>query len=139
MRRSSKGSGRRTATKRQPKNTGTIKSIERQRGTGSIAPSRDAEVRADTGFTNAVVVGADFDTLAIGDQVQFDASLAPDRLGYADASLVRTDTGLGANEDHDPVPSRRQPKESAGLLMPAVEQSVRDQDASLASGEENPS
>ena len=92
MRRSSKGFGRRTATKRQSTNTGTIKSIERRRGTGSIAPNRDADVSADTGFTRTVVDGADFDALAVGDHVRFDASLAPDRPGYADASLVRTDT-----------------------------------------------
>jgi len=67
MRRSSKRSGHRATAQRQPTDTGTIKSIERQQGTGSIAPNRDAQIQADTGFTSAVVIDGDLTTLHVGD------------------------------------------------------------------------
>src|SRR5687768_13379888 len=104
MRRSSKGSGRRTTSTRPPTDTGTIKSIERQQGTGSIAPNRGAQVQADTGFTSAAVAGGDVTTLHVGDQVRFDAAPAPDRPGYADATMVQADGGNTAGQASKPLP-----------------------------------
>lgn len=114
MRRSSKGSGRRTTTKRRPADTGTIKSIEQQQGTGSIAPHRDAPVQADTGFTSEAVADDAFTTLRVGDQVRFDAAPAVNRPGYADATTVQADAGNIAGQaitsvspsKPDSVPSR---------------------------------
>jgi cold shock CspA family protein len=141
MRRSSKGSGRRTTTKRQAAITGTIKSVERERGTGSIAPDRDGRLHADTGFARTVVDGIDFNTLAVGDRVQFDAVLASDRPGDADATVVRADTGEGDDDhraDEGPETGLQQLGRPAATVLSAAEQAVRNQDAALASGEENP-
>lgn len=71
--------------------TGTIKSIERQRGTGSIAPDRGARINADVGFTSAVVGAALFSTLAVGDRVRFEAVQDAQRPGHATATSVEVD------------------------------------------------
>ncbi len=113
MRRSSKGFGDRRATRRQSTDTGTIKSIERQQGTGSIAPGRDAQVQADTGFTRLKVADGGFDTIQVGDTVQFDADLAPDRPGYADAVSVQADPGNNVRQANEAAASP-QPEESRG-------------------------
>jgi len=141
MRRSSKGFGRRTTTTRQPTDTGTIKSIEPQQGTGSIAPHRDAQVQADTGFTSAAVDGGDVTTLNVGDQVRFDATPAPDRPGYADATTVEATGGNIAGQaitvslPSEPDTARGRPPGAA--VSPAAP-AVVDQEVDLASGEENP-
>jgi len=95
--------------------SGTIKSIERERGTGSIGPDSGSQVNADTGFTAADVTCDGFNTLQVGDRVRFKAILDPDRLGYADATTVETE-----------------------LATAAADQAVKNQSAALASGEENP-
>ena len=74
---------------------GTIKSVERQRGTGSIAPDRESQVTADTGFTSDQVQHADFTTVQVGDRVRFSAVPDPARPGYATASAVEPDEPAG--------------------------------------------
>ena len=66
---------------------GTIKSIDRQRGTGSIGPDQDAQVQVDIGFTSTVV-GGDFNTLQVGDHVLFIAVPDPNRPRYGNATTV---------------------------------------------------
>jgi hypothetical protein len=141
MRRSSKGSGRRRTTNRPPTDFGTVKSIERQQGTGSIAPNRDAKVQADTGFTSTAVADGDVTTLCVGDRVRFDAVPAPDRPGYADATTVQADDAKTAGQTSEPV-LRSEPDAARGrppgAVVSAAEQAVKNQEAALASGEENP-
>ena len=91
MRRTSKVYGRRHAAQLQHKDSGTVKSIERQRGTGSIGPDSGSQVNADTGFTAADVARDGFDTLQVGDRVRFNAILDPDRPGFADATTVESE------------------------------------------------
>jgi cold shock CspA family protein len=141
MRRSSKGHGPRTTTQRQPTDTGTVKSIECQQGTGSIAPDRDAQVQADTGFTSDVVMDGDVTTLQVGDRVRFEAAPTPDRPGYADATTVQAAGGNIAGQ----AITRVSPSQSdatrgrpPGAGVSAAEQAVENQEAALASGEENP-
>ena len=141
MPRSSKGLGDRRAVQRQSTDTGTIKSIERQQGTGSIAPGRDAQVQADTGFTRLEVADGGFDTLEVGDTVQFNADLAPGRPGYADAVSVHADLendGRLANE----AATSPQPEESRGrppgAAVSASAQVAKNSAGTHASGEEMP-
>ena len=115
MRRTSKIYGRRHAAHRQLKDSGTIKSIERQRGTGSIGPDSGSQVNADTGFTAADVARDGFDTLQVGDRVRFNAILDPDRPGFAAATAVALEPATSAED-----------------------QAVKHQEQALASGEENP-
>ncbi len=89
MRRSSKAVRRGNGTQRQRTDSGTIKSIERQRGTGSIAPDIGSQVNADTGFTSDDVVQGDFTTLQVGNRVRFESAHDPDRPGYADATAIK--------------------------------------------------
>ena len=115
MRRTSKSYGRRHATQRPRKDSGTIKSIERQRGTGSIGPDRGSQVNADTGFTAGDVARDGFNTLQVGDRVRYNAILNPDRPGFADATAVELEPATSA-----------------------ADQAVKNQAQALASGEENP-
>ena len=119
MRRSSKRFGRRATTQRQPTDLGTVKSLEQQQGTGSIAPDQDAHVQADTGFTSAVVTDGDVTTLRVGDRVRFTADPAPDRPGYADATIVKADGGNIAGQAVTPV-SPSESHASRGLPPGAV-------------------
>jgi cold shock CspA family protein len=143
MRRSSKANSRRRTSQPQRTDVGTIKSIERQRGTGSIAPDRESRVNADTGFTSAEVVQEDFDNLELGDRVHFDATPDPDRPGYAKATAVQPQKPASANDNpqrdrantiaaqqHSPPPEEDE--------MSAADQAVKNQEQQLASGEENP-
>jgi len=70
--------------------TGTIKSIEHQQGTGSIAPDKDAELSFDTGFTRGVVGEDVYTALRIGERVHFEAVPDPERPGYAMATWVES-------------------------------------------------
>lgn len=70
--------------------TGTIKSIERQRGTGSIAPDRESEMNFDTGFTTQVVGENAFAVLRVGERVHLEAVEDPARPGYANAIWVES-------------------------------------------------
>ena len=72
---------------------GTVKSVERERGTGSIAPDRGAQVNLDTGFTREKVGEEDFEHLGVGERVHFRAEPDPDRPGYANALVVEVDRG----------------------------------------------
>lgn len=71
--------------------TGTVKSVERERGTGSIAPDRGAHVNLDTGFTRESVGEERFGHLGVGERVHFHAEPDPDRPGYANATVVEVD------------------------------------------------
>ncbi len=141
MRRSSKGLGDRRAVQRQSTDTGTIKSIERQQGTGSIAPGRDAQVQADTGFTRLEVADGGFDTLEVGDTVQFNADLAPGRPGYADAVAVHADSENNQRQANEvttpPLPeeSRGRPPGAAGSAPAQVAENSAE---TRVSGEEIP-
>src|SRR5688572_24484529 len=103
MRRSSKGYRRPQLSRPRRTDTGTVKSIERQRETGSIAPDTGARVNADTGFSSADVAGQDgFSALRIGDHVEFESAPDHDRVGYARATKIErlapgtgTDAGRG--------------------------------------------
>lgn len=70
---------------------GTVKSVERERGTGSIAPDRGAQVNLDTGFTREKVGKEHFEHLGVGERVHFHAEPDPDRPGYANATVVEVD------------------------------------------------
>ena len=70
---------------------GTVKSVERERGTGSIAPDRGAQVNLDTGFTREKVDEEQFEHLGVGERVHFHAEPDPDRPGYANATVVEVD------------------------------------------------
>ncbi len=99
----------------QSKDSGTVKSIERQRGRGSIGPDSGSQVNADTRFTEADVAHDGFSTLQIGDHVQYNATLDPDHPGYADATGVELEPATSA-----------------------ADQAVKNQKRMLASGQENP-
>lgn len=114
MRRFSQRFRRHTPTQQQPTDTGTVKSLEQQRGTGSIAPDQDAQVQADTGFKRAVVTDGDLTTLRVGDRVRFTADPASDRPGYADATIVTADGGNIAGQAVEPV-SPSEPHAPRGL------------------------
>jgi cold shock CspA family protein len=141
MRRSSKGHGPRTTTQRQPTDTGTVKSIECQQGTGSIAPDRDAQVQADTGFTSDVVMDGDVTTLQVGDRVRFDAAPTPARPGYADATTVQADGGNIAGQAITPLSQAKMdtaPGRPPGAVGSAATPAVEHQGAALVSGQETP-
>jgi cold shock CspA family protein len=72
-------------------NAGTVKSIERQRGTGSIAPDHGSHPNLDSGFTKEQVGEEQFEHLHIGERVHFAAKPSQDRPGYADATVVEVD------------------------------------------------
>ena len=76
-----------------PAITGTVKSIEVERGTGSIAPDVGCAVEADTGFARTVVAEGRYDALHVGDRVRFDAEPDPSRPGFATALRVEPDGG----------------------------------------------
>jgi hypothetical protein len=115
--------------------------MEHQHGTGSIAPHRDAQVQADTGFTSTTVTDDAFTTLQVGDQVRFDAAPTQDRPGYADASMVQADGGNIAGQASDPLPPSEPDAAHGrppGAVVSAATRAVENQEAALASGEENP-
>lgn len=75
----------------QEMETGTVKSVERERGTGSIAPDRGARVNLDTGFTRENVGEETFQVLGVGQRVHFNSEPDPSRPGYANAIAVEVD------------------------------------------------
>ena len=83
--------------------SGTIKSIEHQRGTGSIAPDIGSQVNADTGFTSEDVAQGDFATLQVGDRVRFESAYDPDRPGYADGTAIEP-VEPEASKEEPPAP-----------------------------------
>jgi cold shock CspA family protein len=91
--------------------TGTVKSIEKARGTGSIAPDKDASVHSDTGFTRSEVAGDAYDALRVGERVHFDATKDPERPGYANAQTVES-----IEPDHEQSALQRDEVETTPLI-----------------------
>lgn len=75
----------------QEMDSGTVKSVERERGTGSIAPDRGARVNLDTGFTRENAGEETFQGLGVGQRVHFNSEPDPNRPGYANAIAVDVD------------------------------------------------